>query len=299
MSRLQRPPVVVGVDGSADSRRATGYAAGEAARRHLPLRLVHGLQPPTMYSAGTFVAVEIGAVVADVRAMLLENATKVHARYPSLKVTTAVIAGYPAAVLVGVSRAASLVVVGSRGFGGLRGMLAGSTGAQVAAHAHAPVIVVRPPAAEDAQLPPDPGTGVLVGVDGSTGSAAALDFAFAEAGAHGSQLTAVYAWDSPPTTNLGPITRRHYDPVEAQEEADRMLSEALAGWQEKYPGVRVTRRAVHSLNPLATLVAQSREAALVVVGARGRGGFAGLRLGSVSDGLVRHAHRPVAVVHAD
>jgi nucleotide-binding universal stress UspA family protein len=228
--------------------------------------------------------------------MLHAVATDVQGRYPDLTIETSVTAGDPAGVLVEESRTASLVVVGSRGLGGIRGMLAGSVSAQVAAHAHAPVIVVRPPAADDPE-PDRAGTGVVIGVDGSPGSTAALEFAFEEAEAHGNRLVAVYAWATPPTTNLGPITDRHFDPVEAQQEADRVLAEVLAGWQEKHPDVAVERRAVYSLNPLDTLLTESRDAAVIVVGPRGRGGFAGLLLGSVSDGLVRHAHRPVAVVH--
>jgi nucleotide-binding universal stress UspA family protein len=107
----------------------------------------------------------------------------------------------------------------------------------------------------------------------------------------------VYAWDVPPTHNLGPITPTHFDLDEAQQEADRMLAEVLAGWQEKYPQVRVQRRAVHSYNPIRTLIEAGESASMIVVGPRGHGGFTGLLLGSVADALVRHGNRPVAVVH--
>jgi nucleotide-binding universal stress UspA family protein len=296
MTSLHHAAVVVGVDGSPDSHAAADYAATEASRRHLPLRLVHGLQTPSAYSLGTLVAIDLSTVIADLRAMLDAAAADLRIRYPRLEVTTEVTAGDPAGVLVEESRAATLVVVGSRGLGGIRGMLAGSVSAQVAAHAHAPVIVIRPPAPDQPE-PDRPSIGVVVGVDGSPGSTAALEFAFDEAEVHGSPLVAVYAWSTPPTADLGPITPRHDDPVEAQRDADRGLAELLAGWQEKHPGVAIERRAVHSLNPLDTLLTEGRDAALIAVGPRGRGGFVGLLLGCVSDGLVRHAHRPVAVVH--
>jgi nucleotide-binding universal stress UspA family protein len=279
MTGRYRSTVVVGVDGSPDARAAVDYAATEAVRRHLPLRLVHGLRPPAAYSMGSLVAIDVSRILADLRAMLAAVAAEVQIRYPGLEAEIGVTAGVPAAVLVEESRSAALVVVGSRGIGGFRGRLVGSVSAQVAAYAHAPVIVVRPP------VPGEPGMGVVVGVDGSPGSPATLEFAFDEAAAHGNRLVAVYAWEA------------HPQEVDAQREADRALAELLAGWPEKYPDVIVERRAVHSRDPVGTLLAESRNAALVVVGHRGRGGFAGLRLGSVSDGLVRHACRTVAVVH--
>src|SRR5256885_12879461 len=295
MTSLHRAPVVVGVDGSPDSRVAADYAAREAFRRGLPLRLVHGLQPPAAYSFGALVAIDLSAVLRDLRTMLDTVAADLRVRYPSLERTTEVPAGDPAGVLIEESRTATLVVVGSRGLGGIRGMLAGSVSAQVAAHAHAPVIVVRPPA--PGQPEPDrPDGRVVVGVDGSPGSTAALEFAFDEAEAHGDRLVAVYAWATPPTTNLGPITVRHYNPVEAQWEADRVLAELLAGWQEKHPGVAIERHAVHSLNPLDAMLTEGRHAALILVAPRGRCGFAGLLLGPGSDRPGRHAPPPGAAV---
>jgi len=255
MSHPHRAPVVVGVDGSPDARVAADHAAGEAARRHLPLRLVHGLRPPAAYSFGIPLAFDFGGIVRDLRAMLSAVAADLRVRYPDLEMTIEVTVGDPAGVLIDESRTATLVVVGSRGLGGVRGMLAGSVSAQVAAHAHAPVVVVRPPA--PGQLG-RAGTGVVVGVDGSPGATAALEFAFDEAEAHGNHLLVVYAWAAPSTVDL--------DPVEAGLEADRVLAELLAGWQEKHPDVTIERLAVHSLNPLDALLTESRDAALIVVG---------------------------------
>jgi nucleotide-binding universal stress UspA family protein len=133
-------------------------------------------------------------------------------------------------------------------------------------------------------------------VDGSAAAGHALGFAFEEADARGTGLVAVYAWDVPPRRNLGPITRLHYDPVEAQDEADRVLAEAVAGWAEKYPDVPVQRLAVHTLTPAAVLRDAAAGASLVVVGSRGHGGFLGLLLGSVSHSLLTHARCSVAVV---
>jgi nucleotide-binding universal stress UspA family protein len=208
-------------------------------------------------------------------------------------VTSELTVGDPGSILLEDSRHATLVVVGSRGLGSLHSLLLGSVSARLVAHAKVPVVVVRPPAPDGDRV------GVVVGVDGSPGSAAAVEFAFDEAAARGAALTAVYAWGVPPMGNLGPTTARHYDPVEARQEADRVLAEALAGWPEKYPDVRVIRRAVHSLNPLRTLIEESAYAELIVVGPRCHTGLAGLLLGSVSYGLVRHTRVPVAVVLGD
>jgi nucleotide-binding universal stress UspA family protein len=275
---------VVGVDGSPDAGAAAGHGAWEADHRGLPLRLVHALQPPIMYGTSIVAAYDTGEPLTDAQAVLRETADQVRGRYPGLEVATVITAGTPGRVLVDESRTAALMVVGSRGLGRFEQLLAGSVRVQVAMHAHAPVVVLRPPARDEQ---PSVGSGVVVGVDGSAGSTAAIAFAFDEASARGTELVAVYAW----------AAMDDRDTAGAQHEADRMLAEAMAGWQEKYPEVSVLRRAVRSLNPLATLIKEGAHAQLVVVGPRGHGGFAGLLLGSVSDALVRHAHRPVAVVH--
>jgi nucleotide-binding universal stress UspA family protein len=278
-------PVVAGVEGSEDARLAVDLAAWEADRRHVPLRLVCGFQPVQVYGM-VAVGYDLEVQVRELRDMLSKEAARITQRYPDLTVATEVIRGLPSGVLVDESASASLVVVGSRGLGGFATLLAGSVSAQVAAHAKAPVIVVRPPAAHL------PGAGpVVVGVDGSTGSAAAVEFAFEEAAARGTGLIAVYAW------GILPKGAGDDDPFQEQQAAETALAEALAGWQDKYPDVHVQRRAIHSLVPVHTILDESQDASLIVVGPRGRGGFAGLLLGSVGDELVRHASAPVAVVH--
>jgi nucleotide-binding universal stress UspA family protein len=263
-------PVVAGVDGSPDSRAAVRWAVGEARRRQVRLRLVHGYVHPERAADALLAAAAAG--IEDV------------------PVERALVRGGPSGVLVDESATASLVVLGARGQGGFTGLRAGSVATQVAAHAHGPVVVVRHDAV--------PSTGpVVVGVDGSAESTAALGFAFELAAGYGRPLVAVYAWRALPTGNLGPVTVWHYDLAEATEEAARLLAEQVAGWSEKYPDLPVERQALLSFNAAETLVDASRTAGLVVVGCRGRGGFAGLLLGSVSRALVHHAHSPLAVVH--
>jgi nucleotide-binding universal stress UspA family protein len=286
-------PVVAGVDGSVPGLAAVEWAAHEAARRRLGLRLVHG-HMQTAAPAGLgypSLPVDIEAPMRHARAMLGRTAEEVRRAHPGVPVEAVFVVGGPAAVLVEQSRGASLVVVGSRGLGGFSGLLAGSVSTQVAAHAHGPVLVVRSTAR------PGPGAPVVVGIDGSAESDLALEFAFDAAGAAGCGLTAIYAWQSLPTGNLGPTSTWHYDPAEAEQEARRLVAEQLAGWSDRYPQVAVECRPVLSANPAGTLVEASRGAGLVVVGCRGRGGFTGLLLGSTSRTLVHHAHCGIAVAH--
>lgn len=294
MSRRDMP-VVVGIDGSPTAERALQYAAWEAERRHAPLTLIYGYQPMAVYGPGLVYAdsdIELRKWAAD---MLEDAAGRVQQTHQKLVgVQHKVLGGSAAGALIGESEHASLVVVGSRGRGGFAGMMLGSVSSQVALHSAAPVVIVRPGA--DPEGPIDGGP-VLVGVDGSTGSQHALEFAFDQASARNVPLFAVYVWGALPTGNLGPISNEFFELGPAQQEADRLLAEALAGWSEKYPDVEVNKLATHSYNPSRTLADLGVHAGLIVVGSRGRGGFGALLMGSTADGVVRHAERSVAVVH--
>jgi nucleotide-binding universal stress UspA family protein len=145
-------------------------------------------------------------------------------------------------------------------------------------------VVARPPAAL-----PDADTPVLVGVDGSDHSIAALDFAFDIAGRTGAPVVALHVWWVGP---LASVT----DSGQVAEKAGRALSAALEPWRQKYPDVRLVEQLAHSANPAEELVGESANAGLVVLGTRGHGGFAGLLLGSVSLSVAQHAHCPVAIV---
>jgi nucleotide-binding universal stress UspA family protein len=138
---------------------------------------------------------------------------------------------------------------------------------------------------------------VVVGADGSEAGERAVGFAFAQAGFRSVGLVALHTW----TTWNAPLpapsnpAEPYVNPSALAEEEQRLLHEALAGQQERYPGVKAEHRVVHG-SARETLIEASRFAGLVVVGARGRGGFTGLLLGSVSQALLHHAHSPVAVV---
>lgn len=294
MATTLNHPVVVGFDGSEGAQRALAYAAWEATRRSVPLRMIYGYQPVALYGPGLVYASNVELTLTWARDMLTGAADKTRAELPGLEVSEAVIAGGPAATLLGQSQDASLLVVGSRGRGGFAAMLMGSVCAQVAAHATTPVVIVR--AAADPDGPYDNGP-ILVGVDGSEGAQDALEFAFEQAAARNVPLFAVYVWGVLPKNNLGPISDGYYDSQQAQDEAERLLSEALAGWRSRYPDVEVDTLATHSFGTVETLVQLGSHAGMIVVGPRGRGGFAALLLGSTADGVVRHADRTVAIAH--
>jgi nucleotide-binding universal stress UspA family protein len=294
---------VVGVDGSAASWQGVHAAAWEARHRGLPLLLAHGYpaDPYTWFGWAPAYAGPAFDPHMAAQALVDETAEEVRQNYPDLTVKTELFVGPGAHALIAASERAAMVVVAARGRGGFAGLGVGSVAAQTAAHARCPVLVVRPvDGVADDEAVVDTGVhsgSVVVGVDGSAGGDAALEFAFEEAIMRKVPLEAVYVWWLLPQHSLGPDLPGHITAEEAQEESRRMLAELMAGWIGKYPDVPVQPRAVHAMNPSHILIEASREAGLVVVGSRGRGGFTGLLLGSVSRDLVGHASCPVAVVH--
>lgn len=261
--------VVVGVDGSSSSLAAVAEAATEAQRRRAELRVVHAFSWPVrpMYTP---------LDPSPLNRLVHEAAQHARSVAPGVEVSEVVATGDAVAVLEAESRAADLVVVGSRGMGGFIGMLLGSTAVSLAAHGRCPVMVVRE---EPAGAGP-----IVLGVDGSPAGEKAVDFAFAEAALRGTEIAAVHAW-LPDYAPLGV----------SPESAERLLAQALAGRTEAYPDVTVRHEVVGG-ETREVLIEASGTAQLLVVGARGRGGFAGMLLGSVSQALLHHGRCPVTVV---
>jgi nucleotide-binding universal stress UspA family protein len=286
-------PVVAGVDGSEHGLAAADLAGDEAARRRLPLELVHAYLPPVVSRAVTVppdlppvaTAPELDdtAFRQHAEQLLDAAAARVRAAHDGLAVVTGLRDGPAAGVLTDASRRATLMVVGHRGSGGFTGLLAGSVGIQLASHAACPVIVVRGEGTPDAP--------VVVGVDGSEGSRRAAEFAAEAADRYEVPLLALYAWAAdagwPPA-----LAQAGHPPPGVPEEVTATLS-VLTG---VFPRVRVHSEVRHHIPAHEALVAASKNARLVVVGSRGLGGFRGLLLGSVSQALIHHAHCPVAVV---
>ncbi|MER7572589.1 universal stress protein [Streptomyces sp. NPDC126514] len=283
-------PVVVGVDGSEPSLTAVGVAAREAAVRGVALRLVHAFGGPSVHVPPWSQA--SAGVRELVDGTLAEAERRARTAAPHLEISREVVVGEPVMVLEIETRTASLAVVGSRGLTRFGSLLLGSTAAHLAAHAGCPVLVVRGR--------PNSAGPVLLAVDGSPRARPAVEFAFAHASLHGTDLVALRVWNThtdrvyeapgdPPFVT--------YDEDRLQREEERVLTEALGGLRAKYPGVAVRRRLVRG-RVRHTLIEASADAGLVVVGARGRGGFTGLLLGSVSQAVLHHAACPVAVVRA-
>ena len=282
--------VVVGVDGSPSSTMAVRWAAREATMRNIGLTLVHVSEPPAVWPAAPIPAViyqrhQEGArqLVAD--AIRVAEDSVPEGNRPEIDSELLCAATVP--TLIDLSKEAHMMVVGCRGQDALQRTLLGSVSTGLIHHAHCPVAVIHdeaPIVLGPSQLP------VLVGIDGSPASEPATAIAFDEASFRGVDLLAVHAWtDSAATSG---VLSKQWSAL--QSRAAEILAERLAGWQERYPDVTVHRRLVLD-RPARHLIEESESAQLVVVGSHGRGGFAGMLLGSVSTAVVHAARIPVIV----
>ncbi|MGC4770776.1 universal stress protein [Micromonospora sp. DT44] len=273
--------ILVGYDGSTDASVALDWALDEAERSGQPVRLAYIFEWLTVASwVGPGVAPGIwpdDTARRQVDDLVRKAAADAAAAHPALTVTGEVYDGPPALVLQERSTDAGMLVLGSRGHGGFGGLLAGSTAVAVAAHAHCPVVIVRDGAAHG---PADP---VTVGVDASEPSLVALGFAAERATQRRVPLRVLHAWTPGPGGAAGTPDER------------AAVEEAVEPWRRTFPELDVTVDLVGG-SPAATLIEASRSAQLVVVGSRGRGGLAGMLLGSVSQQVIQHAGCPVAVV---
>lgn len=266
-------PIVVGIDGSENAVTAARWAAVEAGRRAAALLLVIVNDDPAREDHAQH-AVD-------------DAAEKCRALQPDLAVEAEVARARPVEELVRRSANAQLVVLGKRGRGGFTDALLGGVSSAVVTHAACPVIVVP----ESVSVNEGP---VVAGVDGSDSSAVALRFAFEEADRSGADLMAVEVWHEEGllAVPLPPIDRKR-----VEREIERGLAERASPVRAQFPNVRV-QQVVQRGHPVAALIDVSREAQLLVVGHRGRGGFEGLFLGSVALGVLHHARCPVAVVRS-
>lgn len=281
--------VVVGVDGSPSARDAVRWAAVEAHSLRRPLRLVHATLWPLMtHPAPPAVPVHYQAVMVEAaRGWLVEARELAEQAAPGVPTSEHLLTGDPRPALLAESAAAREVVVGTRGLGGFTGALVGSVAAALTHHAQCPVVVVRGQG--------DPAGPVVVGVDGSPAGDRALGFAFDAARRAGAPLLALHAWSDVGVGELWGPPPTLLDWAAIEQEQQQWLAEQLAGWGKKYPEVSV-RPVVQRDRPAHGLCEAGRQARLLVVGTRGRGGFTGLLLGSTSRSLVHHAPCPLAVV---
>jgi len=280
-------PIVVGVDGSEPSLRAVDWAADEAAVRGLPLRLVYA----SLWERyeGSQLAENLGKPSERVRAedIVEEAARRAQRSHGDLKVSTDVLPEEAEYVLVRESREAALLVTGTRGRGGLAEALLGSVSLTVAGHAHCPVVIVR---GDQAAAPVR--SRVVVGVGEGGEESAAVRFAYEETRRRGVPLDAVRAWRCPAHESTD-------HPLLAGEPArlhEQQAVNALEGALRDLPAdVEVHRRTVEG--PARTVLADaSRDADLLVIGARRRHRNHGLQLGRVTHGVLHHSACPVVIV---
>lgn len=295
----RRLGVVVAYDGSPQSQGAVRWAALEAARRGRPVQVVHvvdfsGAAVDILSAqAGDWrgSALEAGRAVADEGLVLARQAAP---GVPGLAIAEI---GAPVEVFVEASRHADVVVVGTRGRGDFSAAWLGSVSTAVAAHAFSPVVIVqgdRPPAA-------GPSSPVVVGVDGSGASDRAVDLAAAMAAETAASLHVVTVWtglsrDGRVTALASGMSTDVFSSA-ARGRAEQVADRAVARAREAHPELDV-RRVVVEGYPAQALAEAAEDAALIVVGSRGRGALAGLVLGSVSHGVAHAASCPVMVVRA-
>ncbi|MHA6757982.1 universal stress protein [Streptacidiphilus sp. PAMC 29251] len=282
-------PVIAGVDGSPQSLAAAHWAAREAARRGVPLRLLHawswlphllpGASSPTEFQGHTL-------------RMLARTQADLAAAFPRLTVERELLNLSTPDGLLAAAQEADLLVLGSRGLGGFKDMLLGSTGLVAAARSTCPVVLVRADADSRDALPQRP---VVLGLDARHPSDALIDFALHTAAQRGCPLHVVHAWDLPTPWSTHHLQLSEAERAEREDQETLLLHDALRGWSEKYPTVDI-HPDVRSGSASQILVDESDPAALVVVGRRIRSHAVGPRLGLVAHAVIHYATSPVAVV---
>ena len=291
MSRPQtHRGILVGVDRSASSMAAVDWAARNAAMRNVPLTLMHVIAPvvPAVAPWPEIPIPEDYFERQDDKARrILEDARRAvadsTADHGPPFVYSVVVHGPTVSTLVNESKIADMMVVGCRGEGAFSRVSFGSVSTGLVNHAHCPVAVVH-----DEALPPAQAS-VLVGIDGSPASELATEIAFDEAFRRGVDLVALHAWSD---VSMSEVPGLDFATMEVQ--AQEALAKWLAGCEARYPDVTVHCVVVRD-QPARQLVEHSESAQLVVVGSNGRGGFAGMLLGSVTT-AVTHTARTVVIV---
>ncbi|MGW5122872.1 universal stress protein [Streptomyces sp. NPDC004069] len=294
-------PVIVGVDGSAESLAAVEWAAREAVRRDRPLRLVHARNWQRRQAEGE----PANAAQRQLARRTLRQAEeRVRGFVPDVHLTYEQVEGPATAALLKATERAELLVLGSRGLSGFTGVLVGSVAQGVVATAPRPVVLVRAgEAAEDEHVPADDGspstrTGfrdVVLGIDLADACDEVLEFAFEAARLRHARLRVVYAWQPPSAISLGPgDIGLINDPAQAAEWRG-FLSTVLKVWRDKYPEIEVLETVVEG-KASTVLVRAASAASLLVVGRCRSERPTVPRIGPVTHAAVHHVRCPLAVV---
>ena len=283
--------VVVGFDGSAVGSQALDWAATFCSKRSLGLTIVTAVQLPAP-AVGDGSWFDPASDILDEAASreLKAGMEQLKETHPGLDLQGYTATDSPARILIEASETAVLVVLGSRGRGEISGLMLGSVSNAVAAHARGPVVIVPKSVPADADGP------IVVGVDAGDDGRVALKFAMERADEVGAPVTVVHAWGA--MRSWAQSDAAHAELAAAvQASSHELLDHVVAEASVDHPDVVVTKVSKHG-SPSGTLVELSRNARLVVVGSRGRGGFKGLLLGSTSRGVLHGSHAPVAIITA-
>ncbi|MDT9409779.1 universal stress protein [Corynebacterium rouxii] len=287
--------VVVAVDGSEASQNAVRWAANTANKRGVPLRLAASYtMPQFLYAEGMVPPQELFDELQSETMDVIEAARVVaHEVAPDIKIGYVIAEGSPIDMLLDMSSDVTMIVMGSRGLGGLSGMVMGSVSAAVVSHADCPVVVVR----NDNHVTETNKYGpVVVGVDGSDVSQRATEFAFEEAQARGAKLVAIHTWmDMQVQASLAGLAAAQQEWEIIEKEQTTLLKDRLQPLLERFPDVEV-EMVITRDRPVRALEDCAHNAQLLVVGSHGRGGFRGMLLGSTSRALLQSAPCPMVVV---
>jgi nucleotide-binding universal stress UspA family protein len=283
-------PIVAGTDGSEESLAAVGWAATEAARRRVPLSIVHVLDPhhgSTSAHAQPPRHDRAGRLRRDLphraRSALARASRRAVEAAPGVDLRTAAVFGR-----ADLTARVPLLAIGTRGAGGFPGLRLGSVALRLACGASCPVVFAP------AGTAPVVGE-IVVGIDDCDEAAAALGFGFGEADVRRARLTALHVWAQPQAGRLDGYHDWVLSVGPVNQAAAALLAEQVAPWRDKYPDVIVTESTVHG-HPGRTLALASRGAELVVVGGC-RNGLASVPgLGQLGYAMLHHAQCPVAVI---
>ena len=294
--------VTVGLDDAPESRAAAEWAAREALLRGLPLKIVH-VQEPTPGYAARIPLLELDSYQRWAERLAHESADGIRLRHPDIEVITEQLTGTVADVLCEAAGFAELLVLGSRGLGGLGGFMVGSASLGVVARAERPVVLVRAGEQAADEHRPDPAgvpsaaasfRPVVLGLDIDRPDDTLLEFAFDAAARRRTALRAVHAWPEPPASfPRFPGDAELHDSLERAQAT--LLNKVLRPWRQKFPDVEVLE-ASRCGSAAQVLASDSRDASLVVVGRRIRTSPLGPHIGHVTHSALHHIAAPVAVV---
>lgn len=285
--------IVVGYTGEKASLPAVEVAARLATREDQPLLIVTAFDGPALdLSLYAVFGAPDQAQIEEWCAPAFAEAEAAARAQGATDIRQKVILGPPSAALLKAAEPDDILIVGQRHRGEFTSAVLGSVAIQVSAHAPCPVVVIGKDAHNDWTGP------VVVGVDGSETSRRAAQVAARFAARHDLPLTVVAAWQEELLVGVGEVwayPAMHDDDSGIADATRAMVDQIAAELHRSHPELAVTTR-VERGDPAGVLLDASRDATLLITGTRGRGGFTGLMLGSISHQLIHQARVPVMTV---